>query len=55
MRIVGEGIGVGRGNLAGGRAITVTGRIAANEIGYCTILLPTAADLQRLRDAIDSA
>jgi hypothetical protein len=48
-------IEAGRKNLAGGRAITVTGRISANEIGSCTIMLPTAADLQRLRDAIDSA
>ena len=55
VRIVVDAIEAEQKNAEGGRTITVSGRTSSKAVGYCALTFPTAADLKKLKDAIDAA
>jgi hypothetical protein len=55
VHIVVDAIEAEQKNAEGGRTITVSGRTSATSVGYCALTFLTAADLKKLRDAIDAA
>jgi hypothetical protein len=55
VRIVVDAIEAKQKNAQGGRTITVSGRTSSKDADYCALTFATAADLKKLRDAIDVA
>jgi hypothetical protein len=55
VRIVVDAIEAEQKNAEGGRTITVNGRTSSKAVGYCALTFSTAADLKKLKDAIDAA
>ena len=54
VRIVVDEIEAGPRNAEGGRTITIGGQTPTHDIGLCALTFATAADLDRLRAALNA-